>query len=156
MKNIFVFIIALISLLTISCNREIKPTFETVQDVHFKKEDGMIIVFGNVVMHNPNSVSITVQSSELLLSINQKEIGKVYMNEPFVVEAKQDFIVPIEMTFETDKILRNLFSTGGLGSMVRTKTADFIVEGTVTVKIIKKDFTIPVSSKTEVDLRPKI
>lgn len=155
MKYTLILFSAFVVLFSTSCKREIKPAFQTVENVYFKKEDGMITAYGDVIFHNPNSVSITVTASDLTLSLNQKEIGKANFEEAFVVEAKKDFTVPLVLTFKPDNILKNLFSTGGLGRMVKTKTADFIVDGTVSVKVIEKDFAIPVKSITEVDLRPK-
>lgn len=156
MKSTLVLLSAFVVLFSTSCKREIKPTFQTVENVYFKKEDGMITVYGEVIIYNPNPVSVTVTASDLLLSLNQKEIGKANFEKEFIAEAKKDFAVPLVLTFKPDNILSNLFSTGGLGRMVRTKKADFIVDGTVTVKVTKKDFAVLVSSKTEVDLRPKL
>lgn len=155
MKNTGIIVIAFLALVTTSCKRELKPTFQTVENVYFVKGEGVITAHGEVVMNNPNPVDITITAADLLLSLNQKELGTMTVEEPFVAEAKKDFIIPIELTFEPDKILSNMFSTGGLGRMMRTQKADFIVDGTVTVKVVKKDFSVPVSSKTEVDLRPR-
>ena len=149
---------ALILVILLSClscsKKEVQPEFKSVENVSIDRKAGTIYLKADLIMHNPNRIGLELKNADLDIFINAKNVGNVSQFDASTIKAKSDFTLPLNMEFPPSKVFSTFLQTGF--GMIRTKTIDLGIEGTLRIKAAKITWPdVPVSFKKEIDISRK-
>jgi LEA14-like dessication related protein len=107
-----------------------------------------VLLKGEGLFYNPNSMSLTLQEMNVKLFVNDEEMGVCQQELNQKIKSKSDFTVPIEVKFPPDKLYKNLFQ--GLLGMLTKQEYEVRYVGEVKMKAYGVSFTVPVDEKKKV------
>ena len=144
--------IGLFLFLQTGCDKPQTPKFVRMENVKVGKINFKdITLLGNIVINNPNSVGITITHTDLDVSVDGKNAGKVLQTETAKMPANSEFSLPVKTIIPTKNLGDGLIGSA-LSAFVNKK---IIVQykGHVTVKVLNTDLKIPVNDEQEVMLK---
>lgn len=143
----------LFSLITIACSGPQKPEIKRIENIKVVSfTNNMITVEANVILHNPNPISLELTGANIDVSVNDMDAAKVEELTKTKVEANSEGKIPLTVNFPPDKVLK-LNNLGDLFNMVAKKKAKIAYKGELDVKVMGMTFKVPVEKEEEVALK---
>lgn len=87
------------------------PTFKGLQSPELKNENGAMTLRTEVLMYNPNNIRVRLQSVNLNVFLNEKQIGTVGEKPDLLIKRKSDFAIPLSLSVNTGDNLLNQIGT---------------------------------------------
>ncbi|MFA9290230.1 MAG: hypothetical protein ACEQSF_03265 [Solirubrobacteraceae bacterium] len=137
----------------ISCKVIKEPIYKEIKDFGISNFNfNEVEIKGNILFHNPNLVGVDVQTNNLSLWFMGNELSKA-KTENFRAPANSDFIIPITLKFETQKITQNssLDLLQALIGSLNGKTYEVNIKGNIVIKKfgIKYNYKLDQTKKIE-------
>lgn len=139
-KGINIILVGVLAVLAISCVKlqtlEIKQ-FKDFEIVEFK--DNMLTLKANLVVNNPNPVSMKVSDANFDLKINENVVGHLMQMDKLTLQARSEKEYPVTAKFQMTNLKNGLMS---LIQIVNRRDSKISVSGTVVGKTLlyKKTF----------------
>ena len=151
MKKIAFLLLAFVA----SCSQPEAPTFHIMQNIKVTDvRDNQVYLSGEAVFHNPNPIAGKLVKTDLTLTVNEIDMGKVLQDTSINIAANSDFVVPVNVDFPLRKVMSDKkgILKGVLNALLDNKI-DAHYRGTITLNFMKVNFKVPVDHKAEVDLK---
>jgi len=148
-------ILLTIALIIVSCSVSEKPQFINVENVHVVRADmDSVILTADANFHNPNDISGTLASDDLMVLINDIEMAKV-TSIPFKVPANKDFTIPLTVSMETKKVLEEQGGSllGGILNTIMQKKLKVQYKGNIKYKVLGFSHSYPVDKTEEIKIK---
>lgn len=148
-------ILLTIALVVVSCSVSEKPQFISVENVHVERADmDSIILTADANFLNPNDISGTLESDNLLVFINDIEMAKV-TSKPFKVPANKEFTIPLTVSMETQKVLKEQGGSllGGILNTLMNKKLKVQYKGNIKYKVLGFSHSYPVDKTEEIKIK---
>jgi len=153
MKKLILSFVVII-LLT-ACQKPQKPEFRGISHPKILKINTQEVkLSANVILHNPNKISLDVVGMEVDIWANDLPIGKTTQTDQYTIEADGNFDIPLLYQFSPKEVFK-LQSIGSLLQVIGNKKAQVKYQGFISVKILDIDWKIPFEHEQEVDLKKK-
>ena len=134
----------------VSCSVKEKPEFLRVEHIEVKDATAKSITLkADAYFNNPNDVGGTLKSDGIMVLVNDVELGKV-SSEDFKVPAKEEFSIPMEVTFSTEDLVKKDAGgvLGGILNSIFNKSIKVQYKGEIIYKALGFSYTYPID-KTE-------
>jgi LEA14-like dessication related protein len=131
----------------------------TFKEVEFKKVESFKILNTdkkgataelNVILKNPNRMSITVSSIDLILVVNQSNIGNIKLAEKVKIAARSEQSHRFVVNAKYSDIAVGGFSS--LLSIIMSKKVNIACSGNIQARALGISKTMPISYKGDVPL----
>ena len=148
------FYLCIVSILIISCSGPQKPEFVGMHNLRITSlSSDEISLEGTAVYHNPNRVSCTLISSDIQVTANNIDIGRIEQTLDSKIPAKSDFEVPIYLSFPPSKIFESGGLLSGILSVLGNGKVDIQYKGQFTLNVLGLDIPFPIDYEEEVPLK---
>jgi len=151
-KNILYLLVFLVST---SCKLTEKPEFVRVDKIDVVKADlNMVALKANAVFMNHNHLGGSLRTDNIDVYVDNHLIAKVSAEE-FKVPAKDEFVVPLAVNFETEKLLNNE-NNGLLGALVKQFLNQKVMvqfKGELTYKVAGFNASYPIDHMEEIQIK---
>lgn len=87
------------------------PTFKGLQSPELKNENGAMTLRTEVLMYNPNKIRVRLQSVNMDVFLNDKQLGTIGEEPDLLIKRKSDFAIPISLSVKTGDNLLNQIGT---------------------------------------------
>lgn len=142
-----------------ACNTEaMEPKFQRVENIEItslSKSD--VTLVGEIVLYNPNYVSVTMDNIELEVYVNDYFVGKINQNNTIEIAKRSDFSLPLSVNFDPKKLFADDWM--GLIEMAagyfNNKKFDVKFEGDADFKVKSFAFNIPIEYTEEITFNEK-
>lgn len=153
-KVVIVSLLFAVVLWSVSCAIPRKPEFKTVKNTEILSSTASeIVVASDVILHNPNSVGVTIVKTDIDVYANSVKMTAVAQKEQVEMPANSDFALPVEVTISKKDLLSSDNIVGGIVSTLVKRSVDLNYKGTVTVKVMKFEFDVPVDETKTIPLK---
>jgi len=152
MRNILL-LLTLIILFT-SCTVRKKPEFIKVENIEVMAASTKIITLNaNAVFNNPNDLGGRLNCENIVVLINDIEIGKID-SEDFKIPAHRDFIIPLEINIHTEDIIKknNNGILGGILNSILGQPLRVQYKGDIVYSALGFSFRYPINITENVKL----
>ena len=107
----YIALFVFISLATISCQNFQNPTFVRMENVRFNSinlGEGLgVSLVGDVVLNNPNDVSLDISGLELDAYVDGNKMGEIVQEVSAKMEASSDFNLPVKADIPLKQLFKN-------------------------------------------------
>lgn len=151
MKKIVFILLAFVA----SCSQPEAPTFVKMQNVKVDDvRNNQVYLSGEAIFHNPNPIAGKLVNTNLNLTVNEIDMGKVQQDTSINITANSDFVVPVNVDFPLKKVMSNKkgILKGVLNALLDNKV-DARYSGSITLNFLKVNFDVPVDYEAEVSLK---
>ena len=138
-----------------SCSQPEAPTFVKMQNVKVDDvRNNQVYLSGEAIFHNPNPIAGKLVNTDLSLTVNEIDMGKVQQDTSINIAANSEFMVPVNVDFPLKKVMSNKkgILKGVLNALLDNKV-DARYSGTITLNFLKVNFDVPVDYEAEVSLK---
>ena len=155
MKNALLFILLVLTLG--SCNTEaIEPKFQKIENIEVTDlTANKVNISADVVIFNPNPVSIFLNTVELDVFANELKVGHIKQTKQTEIAKKDNFNIPLAVSFNPTELFQdNIMGLieSVLSSYQQEKVElEFIGYAQFEVKGVK--FTVPIKYEDEIILK---
>lgn len=157
MNKIILFLIATTFLF--SCDIENrKPEFKRVENVNVKSLSATLTeVTADVVVYNPNGVSVFLNSTEIDVFANDLKITHISQTENTEITKKSEFKIPIKANMNLMDLIKdeasvlNIINSSLSG--FKDKKVDLNFTGTAQFKVAGISFDVPIDYQEVVELK---
>ncbi|WP_020530684.1 LEA type 2 family protein [Flexithrix dorotheae] len=140
--KIFIVPFVILTLAT-SCFNYEDPEFKYVKNIVLTKFDGdEIEIQADAVLYNPNKVAITLTEIDLAVEVNEIKVNRVHQLKKTKVKGKKDFVVPISISFPTEKLFSNFLTA--ITYATSNKKVEVKYNGMIKFKTAGLTFKVPV------------
>lgn len=144
-----------ILLFTVSCKLKEKPEFVRIDKVDIVKADFKTIALkADAVFINHNHLGGTLRTDNIDVFVDDQLIAKVSAEE-FKVPAKDEFVVPLAVNFETSKLVdtKNNNLLGSLLKQYLNKKVMVRFKGELGYKLAGFNSTYPIDHVEEIQIK---
>ena len=151
MKKIAFILLAFVA----SCTQPEAPSFIKMQNVKVDDvRNSQVYLSGEAVFHNPNPIAGKLVDTDLHLTVNEVDMGKVQQDTSINIAGNSEFIVPVKVDFPLKKVMSNKKGLlKGVLNALLDKKVDAKYSGTITLNFLKVNFDVPVDYEVEVALK---
>jgi LEA14-like dessication related protein len=141
----------LILILLSSCTFEENVKFEQIKNVKLVGvKDGMVNLTAEADFYNPNNISGKLKSVDLEVLLKDNSLARITQNNHFKIEKNADFSIPINVSFEMEKLQNGFLNN--LLAIVSGNKLTLHFKGEIKVSTWGFTQTVPVSYYEEVRL----
>ena len=139
----------------ISCNNLEKPVFKTIENIEVNKANfSKVIIQADAVFENPNQMSINLVGTDLEVEGNNINLGKVIQQREIKVNAKNEFSIPIIITFPPQKLWQDQKGLiGGLIDAYLDREVSLRIFGTINMKAAGIPFKLSIDQTRVVKIK---
>lgn len=140
-----------------ACNTDaIEPKFQKVENIEVTDLNATKVnINADMVIYNPNPVSIYLNTVEIDVFANELKVGNVVQTKQATIAKKANFSIPLAVSFNPTDLFKDNFIgllESALSSYQQEKIAlEFIGYAQFEVKGIK--FTVPIKYEDEILLK---
>lgn len=138
-----------------SCKEVQDPVFKRIHKVEIKNLNLDNIELATIAeFYNPNGVSLNIDKWDIQLIANGINMGKVELQIPSTIPSKQDFKLPMTISFPPKKLLEKKGGIlSGILSSVLDRKLELEYKGYIIVEILNVKVKIPVEEYQELELK---
>lgn len=149
-------LIFLISVIQACSFNKMKPEFLGLKNIKTENiSKSKVLINADAIFYNPNPVSISLESFDIDIKLNEFEVGKLSQNQKAEIGKKQNFNLPIEIYFNPDDIFKtnakNLLSTAG--AIFLNKKYELNYNGNAVFEIVGKQIKIPINYSESIEIK---
>lgn len=138
--------IALVVLSTLAGCGSLKEDlqFKDIRNINYGEKGANIVLTGDVVLYNPNNVSLSLREVDLKAFMNEKEAAAIKQKMDVKVKARSEFTIPLEAQLSNvDGLMNTLLNILG------QKSNKLKIAGFVKIKVHGVRMKIPISHTEE-------
>jgi LEA14-like dessication related protein len=149
------FLAAIPILLMMSCAAPKAPEFVAVEDVYMTNKQHDYIEFkGDVVMHNPNNITVNLNNLKLDILVNGIHVSSVNQIMTTTIGAKSNFRVPVSASFELQDLVKNKGNfLQEISKIFKEKKVDVLYKGEAALEVKGIKFTVPIDYTSEMPIK---
>lgn len=138
-----------------SCKVTAKPEFIKVNSLDIvEMSTKSIIIQANLKFKNKNSVGGTLQANDIHVFVDQVDVATINSTE-FKVPRKQEFIIPLKVTIQYDKIYKdgkqNILNN--ILNVIAAKKIDVSYKGIVRYKLSNFQYDYKIDHIQEINIK---
>jgi len=132
------------------CNVYESPDFKYISGLRIGGiSTDEIILEADAVFYNPNKMGVTVTDIEMQATLNGVTVNQVKQLENVKVTGREDFTVPLQISFPTKKLFNNFMSA--ISYAASNKKLDVQYDGFIRMKSLGIGFKVPVDYTGEIN-----
>ena len=131
-----------------SCREAIAPQYKEIKNISVTKASFQTVELkADVLLYNPNIVSVKITYVDISLSVNGNEVSTFQQNYTVVeMPPKSDFTLPLDIEFPLSKILTQS-SLSDLFNSALNREFKVNFSGKVRIKVLGVDFNVPIKGE---------
>lgn len=153
MRKTVYFLVLFSVILSCSVNKE--PVFIKIDNLKLLSvKSDTIRLKANAFFQNPNDVGGKITTDEIKVIVNNTEVAQV-SSEEFKVPAKNEFIVPLQVSIPTKKVFENGQNgvLGGLLNSILQKSIKIQFKGDIKYKVFGYSSEYPVDITQDLKIK---
>ncbi len=135
-----------------ACSGPKSPSFEKLDNLKVvKASKNYIVLKGDAIYHNPNSVKGMLTKTDMKILVNDVEVSQIDQTSAVAVPKQSDFAVPVTIQFAPKKIQNE--NKGFLKNAVKSfldKKLEVTYVGSVSIQVLNVEFDVPVDYSKKV------
>ncbi len=136
-----------------SCSTYKEPEFRKATKINIKELNVRNVTLeSDLIYFNPNVIGANISAFDIMVNVNNIEIGKLNQNGDVLIEANSEFVIPTSVSFPPKKILKSEGLLKSALQLFSNERALVEYKGHVTLKLGGIEFEIPLNYQEEIEL----